>query len=153
MLKVWRGKGTIFAECTDCGSYGSAAHLKIKTQMAPEIEQALERHTAHMMSLRGHFETAAKSIALKHASKELSQPEAVQKMRELSDNHLAQVNTAVTLLPSPDGKVTELATACPWCSRPEEVKIEALPDGATEPDYALGRMVAEAVAKSARKGK
>jgi hypothetical protein len=118
MLKVWRGKGTIFAECTDCGSYGSAAHLQIKTQMAPEIAQALERHTAHMMSLRGHYQTAAQSIA-----------------------------------PNPDGKVTELATACPWCSRPEEVEIETLPDGVTEPDYALGRMVAEAVAKSARKGK
>ena len=151
MLKVWRGGGRTFAECTSCGSYG-CTHIPTETRMAPEIADALERHTAHMMSLREHFNKAAGFIAAKVQAGEMAKPDAQAKIREIWTNHVAQVQTAQLLLPSPDGKVKEVVTACPWCGVQEEVEIEALPEEASEPEFELVRPVAAYLTKLMKKG-
>lgn len=140
MLKVWRGKATIFAECTDCGSYGTANHLQPKLKLDPDIEAALEQHTAHMVALRGHYNKAATAIVNKVRTKELSRKDATAKVRELWSNHVAQVRLGEAGLPDPTGKVTEVVAACPWCEHShEEVEIETLPEGTTEPKFSLAR--------------
>ena len=140
MLKVWRGKTTIFAECTDCGSYGTANHLQPKLKLDPDIEAAVERHTSHMMALRSHYEKAAKAIADKVRTKELLRKDASAKIRELWLNHIAQVRLGEASLPDPTGKVKEVVETCPWCGHPHEaIELETLPEGDTEPKFSLAR--------------
>lgn len=148
MLKVWRGKGRMFAECKTCGSYGST-HIEVETRMTPEIAAALEKHTAHMLSLRAHFTKAATAVADKVRTKELTSEEAQTKIRDMWNNHVATIQTAQMLLPNPDGKVTHHVVACPWCKAPSDVQIEELPDDVAEPAFELGRVVSEHLAKSA----
>lgn len=155
MLKVWRGKSTIFAECTDCGSYGTAGHLQLKLKLSPDIEAAMERHTAHMLALRGHYTVAATNIANKVRTGELKRLEASAKIRELYENHVAQVRLGEAGLPSPGGKVQEVTATCPWCARVgEEVEVVALPDDQIEPDFELARERAalNAAANKTKKG-
>jgi hypothetical protein len=151
-LKVWRGKDRIFAECTQCGSYGNCPHLQIKSKLDPEIAAALEHHTAHMLALREHYTKAAQSLKAKIASGELPKSEASAKIQELATNHVALVTSAAAMLPDPAGKVTETATACPWCGVVEDVEIEQLPEGA-EPPFALAKLVAQEQVKQLKKGK
>jgi len=54
-------------------------------------------------------------------------------------------------LPSLEGKVTELATKCPWCDHVEEVEIESLPEDQEEPDFEQAKAVLEYVAKEQTK--
>lgn len=153
MLKVWRGKTTIFAECTKCGSYGTASHLQPKIRMEPEIEAAVERHTAHMMSLRASYTKAAEGIAAQIKAGSMARPDGVLKIRELWQNHVAQVRMGEASLPSPEGKVTEYITACPWCATIEEVELEQLPEDRSEPDFSLAAPVRDFLTANAGKGK
>jgi hypothetical protein len=140
MLKVWRGRNKLFVECTDCGSYGQAAHLKPKVQMTPEIEAAVERHTAHMMALREHYKKAAGSIANQIHNGSLSRPDGTVKVRELWNNHVAQVLAGQASLPSPSGKVVEIVSQCPWCDKHNDaVEVENLPEDMAEPKFSLAR--------------
>jgi hypothetical protein len=140
MLKVWRSKTTIFAECTACGSYGTANHLQPRVQMTPEIEAAVERHTAHMLALRSHYTTAANAIVNKIRTKEITRKEGSDKIRTLWENHVAQVRLGEASLPDPDGKVKEMVAACPWCEAVEdEIEVEKLPDDIPEPKFAQAR--------------
>jgi hypothetical protein len=142
MLKVWRGKSAIFAECTACGSYGTANHLQPKIKMEPEIEAALERHTAHMMALRSHFQNAAGAISTQIRNGSMSRNDGGQRVKELWLNHVAQVRLGEASLPSPDGKVKELVSACPWCNTvSDEIEIEALPDDVAEPAFSLAKKI------------
>ena len=152
MLKVWRGKKTLFAECTDCGSYGSAPHLQPKMRMAPEIAEASERHVAHMMALRASYTKAANAIAQQIRDGSLSRPEGAAKIRGLYENHVAQVRLGEARLPDPTGKTSEYVDACPWCGHDEEVELELLPDDQTEPDFALAIPVREYMAANLKKG-
>ena len=152
MLKVWRGKSTIFAECTVCGSYGTANHLQPKVKMEPEIEAALERHTAHMMALRSHFQKAAGEISTQVRNGSMTRQEGGNKVKDLWLNHVGQVRLGEASLPSPEGKVKELVANCPWCgTKNEEVEIETLPEDMTEPDFSVAIPVKKYLA--AAKGK
>lgn len=153
MLKVWRGKGgRLFADCTSCGSFGTAGHLQPKVRMEPEIEAALERHTATMITYRKHFEKAAGVIARQVKDGSLHRRDGASKIRDIWTNHCAQVRLAEASLPDPAGKVTELATNCPWCGVPEEVEIETLPEDKDEPDYPQAVSVKEFIVASMKKG-
>lgn len=147
MLKVWRGK-MIFAECTTCGSYGTAPHLKVTYKMSPEIEAAVERHTAHMMALRTHYTGAAGAIAQQIKNGSMSRKDGTIKIRSLWENHVAQVRLGEAGLPDPAGKVTEIVSACPWCEIIEEVEIEKLPEDKLEPDFEQAAAVREYIAKN-----
>lgn len=146
MLKVWRGSNTILAECTDCGSYGTAPHLKPTIKLDPEIADAVERHTARMMALRSHYTAAADVLVRQVRDGSLSRNDATAKIRVMYENHVAQIRLGEASLPNPEGKLTELATACPWCGSPEEVEIETLPDDQAEPEFALAVPVREYLA-------
>lgn len=146
-LRVWRGRRTIFAECTSCGSYGSCAHLELSTRMTPEIAAAVEQHTARMLALREHYKTATGSLAMKFSNKEILQQEFTRKMGELAQNHFSQITAATALLPDPEGKVVEIAGNCPWCHLAEEVEVELLPDDVVEPSFSLAELVAQAQKK------
>lgn len=153
MLKVWRGKhNRLFAECTTCGSYGTAGHLKPKIKMEPEIEEALERHTAHMFALRSHFTKAANAIAIQIRDGSLARRDGAAKIRDIYTNHVAQVQLGQASLPDPSGKVTELATNCPWCGVDEPVEIETLPEDKDEPDFSQARAVVDFIKKNMKKG-
>jgi hypothetical protein len=142
MLKIWRGKNTLFAECTACGSYGTANHHKPAVRIDPDIAAALERHTAHMMALRSHYARSAGQIANQIRNGSLGRNDGTKKIRDLWDNHLAQVQLGEASLPSPDGKVKELAATCPWCGTAgEETEVEVLPDDVVEPPFSLARTV------------
>lgn len=154
MLKVWRGKHhKLFAECTSCGSYGTAGHLKPKIKMSAEIEGALERHTAHMLTLRQHFTKAANTIQAQIRDGSISRKVGSDKIRDIYNNHVGQVVAAQTLLPSPDGQVKELATNCPWCGVEEEVGIETLPEDQDEPVFEQAKAVLAYIKKNAPKKK
>lgn len=150
MLKVWRGKGRLFAECDACGSYGTPHSVQIKTKLDPEIAAALEAHTAHMMTARANYTRAAAAIALQVKTGKLSRQEGTTKIRDLSNVHVAEVRLAAASLPNPEGKVKELATACPWCGKEEEVEVEHLEEGVSEPAFSLAAKVDEA--RKATKG-
>ena len=137
MLRVYRGRGTIFAECSECGSYGTAPHLQPSVRMSQDIEAALERHTAHMMTLKAHFQKAAHQIATEVQNGSMKRDDGARKVKELWDNHAAQVHLGEAALPSPDGQITEFVTSCPWCGAKEQVDVEVLPDGAMEPNWLL----------------
>lgn len=140
MLKVWRAKATIFAECTSCGSYGTANHLQPTQKLDPDIEEAVEKHTAHMMALRSHFEKAARVIATQVKDGSISRKEGSDKVREMYNNHVAQIRLAEAGLPDPTGKIKEVVVACPWCKAPSpEIEIETLPDDTSEPPFSLAR--------------
>lgn len=142
MLKIWRGKNTLFAECTVCGSYGTANHHQPKVTMDPDIEAALERHTAHMITLRSHFTGASNLVANQIRDGSVKRSDGAKKMRELWENHVAQVRLGEASLPSPDGKVKELATNCPWCGAAgEDTEVEVLSDDVTEPQFSLATKV------------
>jgi hypothetical protein len=154
MLKVWRGKqGKLFAECTACGSYGTAGHIERKVKMTPEIEAALERHTAHMMTLRKHFEKASGTIAEQVRNGSLLRSEGTEKIKQLWINHVAQVHMGMSSLPDPEGKVTELATKCPWCSIVEEAEIGTLPEDKDHPDFELAVPVQKHLQKQLEQSK
>jgi hypothetical protein len=141
MLKVWRGK-TIFAECSNCGSYGSAPHHQPRVKMEPDIEAALERHTAHMMTLRAHFNKSAGTIGNEVRNGSMARADAAAKIRELYENHVAQVRLGEASLPSPEGKVKEVVSECPWCGVvSDEIEVELLPDGVVEPEFSLAQKV------------
>jgi hypothetical protein len=154
MLKIWRGKNALFAECTTCGSYGTANHHQPKVSIDPEIEAAIERHTAHMMTLRSHYTKAANSIANQIRDGSLGREGGTKKIRDLWDHHVAQVRLGEASLPNPDGKVKELAAVCPWCGAAgEETEVELLPDDVTEPEFSLARRITPIQDASAAKGK
>lgn len=140
MLKVWRGKRGLFVECTDCGSYGKPNHLKPEVRMSPEIEAAVERHTAHMMALRSHYNNAVRPIAEQVRNGSLKRPEGAAKIRVIWQNHVAQVHMAGAALPNPDGKVTEIVSKCPWCDTLNNAtEVEKLSDDKSEPEFSLAR--------------
>lgn len=154
MLKVWRGRGgRLFADCTSCGSFGTAGHLQLKNRMTPEIEAALEGHVNRMAAYRAHFEKAVKVITQQIKDGSLQRRDGANKIRDLWTNHCAQVRLAEASLPDPSGKVTELATNCPWCNVPEEVEIEVLPEDKEEPDFPQAVAVKEFLAAEAAKKK
>lgn len=142
----------MFAECTACGSYGTAGHLQPKLKMEPDIEAALERHTAHMMTLREHFKKAANTVSAQIRDGSMSRKDGADKIRDIYINHVGQIRLAETMLPNPEGKVAELATNCPWCNVPEEVSIETLAEDKDEPDYEQAKLVADYLKKSAKRG-
>lgn len=113
--------------------------------MTPEIEAAVERHTAHMMALRSHFKGAAEAVSQQVKNGSMSRKDGAAKVRTLYENHVAQVRLGEAGLPNPDGKVTEIATACPWCEVIEEVVVEKLPEDKTEPDFEQAVAVREFV--------
>lgn len=152
MLKVWRGKNnTLFAECTACGSFGTANHLQLKQKLEPEIEAALERHTAHMIVLRSHFMRAAGVIAKQVHDGSMSRDDGTKQIRGLYENHVAQVMLGQAALPDPSGEVAELATNCPWCNIAEEAEVETLPEGKDHPDFELAKPIAAYMAKNLKK--
>lgn len=152
MLKVWRGNNKLFAECTECGSYGTAPHLQPKLKMSPEIEAAVERHTAHMMALRASYTKATTAIAVQIKNGSMTRAEGSSQIRKLWDNHVAQVRLGEAGLPDPTGQTSEFVTACPWCAKPEEIEIETLPAGQLEPDFALAVPVRKFIAANMKKG-
>lgn len=149
MLKVWRGPKNIFAECTSCGSYGTAGHLQPKVKMDPDIEAAVEKHSSHMQALRGHYTQAAGNIANQIRDGSLARKDGAAKIKELWFNHVAQVRLGEASLPDPTGKVKEVVTACPWCEVvSSEIEVETLPDGVDEPPFSLAvKVVPVALAK------
>lgn len=156
MLKVWRGKKTLFAECTDCGSYGTAGQLQTKIKMTPEIEAAVERHTAHMMALRSSYQKSSGEIARQIKDGSIARGDGTKKIRGIWENHVAQIHLAAAALPSPEGQVTELVLACPWCDKKEQVEVEALSDDADEPPFEQAKAVVayiEAEQAKQQKGK
>lgn len=106
-----------------------------------------------MMALRSHFEAAAKLIAAKTRTGELTRPQANEKVQGLYANHVAQVQLGAAGLPSLEGKVTELALNCPWCSVVEEVELKVLPDDKVEPDFELAKERAAFNADAKKKAK
>jgi hypothetical protein len=143
MLKVWRGKGAFLVECDACGSRGTAHNLQLMQKVSPEIEDAIERHTAHMAALRVSYTTATGKIAKQIQQGSLKRKDGADKIRELWANHVAQVRLGEASLPDPTGKVKDVVTECPWCKKPAgEVEIESLPEGATEPESWLKRNAA-----------
>jgi hypothetical protein len=155
MLRVWRGQTTIFAECTECGSYGTANHLQPKLKLDPDIEAALDGHKAHMLALRSHYTKAVNSIATQIRDGSLKRIDGAAKVRELWHNHVAQVRLGEASLPNPEGKVKEVVADCPWCgAQGEEIEIEKLPDGLTEPEFSLAqKVVPEAIPEAAPSAK
>lgn len=70
----------------------------------------------------------------------MTRKDGMEKIKGLYENHVAQVRLGEASLPSPDGKVKELVATCPWCgSNHEEVEVEVLPEGKTEPDFSLAQ--------------
>jgi hypothetical protein len=117
--------------------------------MTPEIEAAVERHTAHMLALRSHYTKAANGLANQIRDGSLSRKDGTAKIRELWLNHVAQVRLGEASLPDPTGKVTELVTNCPWCGKLEaEVEVATLPDNVVEPPFSLAKLVAQAQAST-----
>jgi hypothetical protein len=153
MLKVWRGKTTLFAECTECGSYGTAPHLQVKQKLSPVLEEALERHTSRMMALRAHYTTAANEVVRQINAGSLSRNDGTAKIRTLYENHVAQVMLGQASLPSQEGQIKELAATCPWCGKGEEVEIEQLPPDKSEPDFTQAVEVAAYIAQNMAKRK
>jgi hypothetical protein len=152
MLKIWRGKNTLFAECTTCGSYGTANHHQPRIKMDPDIEEALERHTARMLALRSHFTKAANLVANQIRDGSVKRSDGTKKIRELWETHVAQVKLGEASLPSPEGKVKELASNCPWCGvAGEETEVEVLPEDVTEPAFSLAKKITPV--SSAARGK
>ena len=152
MLKVWRGNNKIFAECTECSSYGTAPHLKVKVRISPKIEAAVEKHTAHMMALRSSYTKATTLIATEVRNGSLPRSEGAAKIRKLWENHVAQVRIGEAELPDPTGGTTEFVSECPWCGHAEEVELEALSGEQLEPDFSLAVPVREFIAANMKKG-
>jgi len=137
MLNVWRGPRQIFAECTECGSYGTANHAQVSVKMTPEISDAVERHTAHMMALRSHYTTAVGAIQRELENGSIQRDEAVSRVRSLYVNHLAKIQLATSALPSTDGKVTETVETCPWCGVASQAVVQTLSPDEAHPKFAL----------------
>lgn len=153
MLKVWRGKTTLFAECTECGSYGTAPHLQPKQKLTPALESAIERHTSRMMALRAHYMAASNEIVRQINAGSLSRNDGTAKIRTLHENHVAQVMVGQASLPNLEGQIAELAATCPWCGKSEEVEIEQLPPDKSEPDFTQAVAVAAYIAQNMAKRK
>ena len=149
-LKVWRDKRSMLhAECTKCGSYGTAGHLQLKPRLDPDIQAALEAHEAHMLTLREHFKAAANKIVAQVHDGSLARNDGAAKIRELQANFIGQIGLANAALPSPDGKVSFFVDKCPWCDAVEDVEVVDLPEGTDEPAFELAGVVAAAQAKLA----
>lgn len=121
--------------------------------MSPDIEAALERHTASMFALRSHFTKAAQTIQQQIRDGSITRKAGSDRIAAIYVNHVGQVRLAEASLPSPDGEVTELATKCPWCDAEEEVQIEALPEDKDEPDFEQAKAVTDYLKKSVAKQK
>jgi hypothetical protein len=148
-LKVWRGKAALFAECTACGSYGTAGHLQVQNRLDPDIQAALDKHEARMLTLRGHFTTAVNNIVRQIKNGSLERKVGSKQVADLQQNFTGQIVLAHNSLPSPQGKVAEFVSKCPWCEVVEEVDVIPLPDGVDEPPFEQAKAVATFQAKAA----
>lgn len=146
-LRVWRGKGTLFAECTLCGSYGTAGHLSTQHRLEPDIQEALDKHEASMLALRGHFTTAVNKIVAQIRNGSLERRAGAAQITQLQQNFTGQIMLAHKALPPPFGKVSEFASKCPWCEAVEEVDVIELPEG-TEPPFEQAKAIAAFQAKA-----
>lgn len=149
-LRVWRDKKTrLHAECTACGSYGTAGHVEVKRRLDPDIQEALDRHEAKMLAYREHFKTAANAVVRKIHDGSLPSADGANQIRAIQESFMGQILLANASLPNPEGKVAYFVSKCPWCDIVEDVDIVQLPDDVAEPDFELAKPVAAQLARGA----
>lgn len=141
MLRIWRGPKSVFAECTTCGSFGTANHAQLQANLSPDLVARLDAHAAHLGSLRDHFMSAVKAISEEVRNGSKPRNEASEQVRSLWENFHGQIQLVHAASPKIPENAGEVAVACPWCGHPEQVDVELLPEGQAEPDYELAKPV------------